>query len=89
MPISLLRGNRIILSGRLTKKMAKAAQEFTLWSDEDIDSIRRQWAKGHQTPAAIRDACGFNIELPKIKSKLQQLQRGESPVLVKGGQTGK
>ena len=65
--------------------MAKAAQEFTLWSDEDIDSIRRQWAKGHQTPAAIRDACGFNIKQPKIKSK----QRGESPVLVKGGQTGK
>ena len=66
----------------MPKKMAKAATEHAQWTDEDTMAITRAWNKGYQTPTKIKNACGFDIDVVKIKSKLQQLQRGDNPVLV-------
>ena len=69
----------------MPKKMFRAnLPEYHQWTDEDVMAIKRAWKQGHLTPASVRDACGFELELSKIKTKLQQLQRGGPPVLVKG-----
>ena len=74
----------------MTKKARGSTEmEFFRWTEEDLEAIKQAWDQGHYTPAAIRDASGLNIDLAKIKSKIQALQRGDNPVLVKKQTPGK
>ena len=53
------------------------------WSESDIEEIKRAWKKGHTTATAVKAATGLDVPLDKLKSKLQTLQRGSNPMLVK------